>query len=95
MCTYICICILDIRICLRHGDIVFVTYTEPTQPEPAQSATPNADPSGLVPIDALASIKQDKVDDFLDKERGLIKRPKDTKLSVSGWLITIARAHVQ
>ncbi|ORY94257.1 NPL4 family-domain-containing protein [Syncephalastrum racemosum] len=69
---------------LKHGDIVFVTYAEPTQPEPAQTTTTSADPSGLVPIDALASIKQDKVDDFLDKERGLIKRPKDSKFCRHG-----------
>jgi nuclear protein localization family protein 4 len=63
---------------IRHGDIVYVTYTEPIVE--AEPKTPSTDAKGNVAFEKLADIKQDPVDDFLEKQRGLIKRPKDSKL---------------
>jgi nuclear protein localization family protein 4 len=63
----------------RHGDIVYVTYTEP--PMDTESKQPPAsDANGSIAFDKLSHIEQDPVNDFLEKQRGLIKRPKDPKL---------------
>lgn len=58
----------------RHGDIVYITYVEPKTEEP-QTTGANAEAPASV-----ASVKQDEVDDFLEKQRGLIQRKKDPKL---------------
>ncbi|KAI9491155.1 NPL4 family-domain-containing protein [Zychaea mexicana] len=72
---------------LKHGDIVYVSFPELTSTtdaaaSPSSSSAPAQpqprDASGYIPIDDLASVKQDNVDDFLEKQRGLIKRPKDS-----------------
>ncbi|KAF7725616.1 nuclear protein localization protein 4 [Apophysomyces ossiformis] len=68
---------------LKHGDIVFVSYIEPT-PGPLAVHGSQKEASGTVGIDDLQSIKQHQVDDFLEKERGLIKRPKDSKFCRHG-----------
>ncbi|ORZ15764.1 NPL4 family-domain-containing protein [Absidia repens] len=67
---------------LKHGDIIYVTYTEPiVEPEPK---APTPDGKGNITFEKLADIKQDPVDDFLEKQRGLIKRPKDSKFCRHG-----------
>jgi nuclear protein localization family protein 4 len=54
----------------RHGDIIYVTYVEPTLEQQQETN-----------VSVTASpIKQDEVDDFLEKQRGLIDRKKDLKL---------------
>ncbi|KAG0174507.1 nuclear protein localization protein 4 [Apophysomyces sp. BC1034] len=68
---------------LKHGDIVFVSYVEPTV-ETTESHGPRKDTAGYIAIDDLPTIKQDKVDDFLEKQRGLIKRAKDPKFCRHG-----------
>jgi nuclear protein localization family protein 4 len=55
----------------RHGDIIYITYVRPEEEE----TKPNNSNSN-----ALISVKQDAVDDFLEKQRGLIDRKKDLKL---------------
>ncbi|CDS13979.1 hypothetical protein LRAMOSA06151 [Lichtheimia ramosa] len=70
---------------LKHGDIVYVTYAEkPTATEAASSSSTAANSSEFIPMNDLANIKQEPVDDLLEKERGLIKRPKDTKFCRHG-----------
>lgn len=55
----------------RHGDIVYVSYVEPQEPGQAESTESAAQ---------VNNVKQDEVDDFLEKQRGLIHRKKDPKL---------------
>lgn len=62
----------------RHGDIVYITFTEPTTELPPTNSLP--DNSGNLTMQELTHLKQDPVDDFLEKQRGLIKRKRDTKL---------------
>lgn len=57
----------------RHGDIVYVSYVEPQEP---QHDLVNNDSAEIRPN----NVKQDEVDDFLEKQRGLIDRKKDPKL---------------
>lgn len=63
---------------LKHGDIVYITYVEP-KTEEAQTTESNAEASASV-----ANVKQDEVDDFLEKQRGLIQRKKDPKFCRHG-----------
>lgn len=51
----------------RHGDIIYVSYVEP-------------EIQNSVDIPDETQVKQDEVDDFLEKQRGLIDRKKDLKL---------------
>lgn len=51
----------------RHGDIIYVSYVEP-------------EIQNSVEIPNEAQVKKDEVDDFLEKQRGLIDRKKDLKL---------------
>lgn len=48
--------------------------------EADSNQAPASDANGNIAFDKLSHIKQDPVDDFLEKQRGLIKRPKDPKL---------------
>ncbi|KAI8989414.1 NPL4 family-domain-containing protein [Pilobolus umbonatus] len=56
---------------LKHGDIVYVTYVEPQQTMGTES-----------PV--IPTVKQDEVDDYLEKQRGLITRKKDPKFCRHG-----------
>ncbi|KAI8393556.1 NPL4 family-domain-containing protein [Radiomyces spectabilis] len=74
---------------LKHGDIVYITYVEPVQEQEPVKTTqeerkPQTTTSGYIPIEELSNIKQDAVDDFLEKQRGLIQRSKDTKFCRHG-----------
>ncbi|KAI8093238.1 NPL4 family-domain-containing protein [Halteromyces radiatus] len=69
---------------LKHGDIVYVTYTDPEDNKPADIQPPVPDINGNISMDKLAHTKQDPVDDFLEKQRGLIKRSKDPKFCRHG-----------
>ncbi|CAO3614385.1 unnamed protein product [Cunninghamella echinulata] len=67
---------------LKHGDIVYITFTEPVaKPEPTK---PLSEHNGNLTVQELSHLKQDSVDDFLEKQRGLIKRKKDTKFCRHG-----------
>jgi nuclear protein localization family protein 4 len=58
----------------RHGDIIYVSYVEAQPPQQHQEAdATNTEVS-------FNNVKQDEVDNFLEKQRGLIDRPKDQKL---------------
>lgn len=57
----------------RHGDIVYIHYVEPQAPQQQDQAVNDTAASS-------DDIKQDQVDDFLEKQRGLIDRKKDPKL---------------
>ncbi|KAI7896832.1 NPL4 family-domain-containing protein [Mucor mucedo] len=59
---------------LKHGDIIYVTYSKPEEEQVKPNSNENA------PI----SVKQDAVDDFLEKQRGLIDRKKDPKFCRHG-----------
>ncbi|ORE03078.1 polyubiquitin-tagged protein recognition complex, Npl4 component [Rhizopus microsporus var. microsporus] len=63
---------------LKHGDIVYVSYAEQAQPIVNHKDT---DTSSPMPRD---HVKQDPVDDFLEKQRGLIHRKKDPKFCRHG-----------
>ncbi|KAI7846753.1 NPL4 family, putative zinc binding region-domain-containing protein [Circinella umbellata] len=64
---------------LKHGDIVYYHRGSSSSSSTAAAQQPKPkDSSGYIPIDDLQSIKQDEVDNFLEKQRGLIKRPRDT-----------------
>ena len=52
----------------RNGDIIYVSYVEPITEEPSAS------------IESTTTVKQNPVDDFLEKQRGLIDRKRDPKL---------------
>ncbi|KAG1095778.1 hypothetical protein G6F42_018491 [Rhizopus arrhizus] len=64
---------------LKHGDIVYVTYVEPQEPQQQQVVNG----TGSVDINPT-NVKQDQVDDFLEKQRGLIDRKKDPKFCRHG-----------
>lgn len=55
---------------------MYVTYVEPQEPQQQQQAVNG---TGSVDINPN-NVKQDQVDDFLEKQRGLIDRKKDPKL---------------
>jgi nuclear protein localization family protein 4 len=55
----------------RHGDIIYVSYVEAQQQQEQDQQEANA---------ANIDVKQDEVDNFLEKQRGLIDRPKDQRL---------------
>ncbi|EIE81923.1 hypothetical protein G6F46_005649 [Rhizopus delemar] len=63
---------------LKHGDIVYVSYIENNK---STEELNNNDSTVVVPRD---TIKQDAVDDFLEKQRGLIDRKKDPKFCRHG-----------
>lgn len=54
---------------------MYVTYVEPQEPQQQQVVNG----TGSVDINPT-NVKQDQVDDFLEKQRGLIDRKKDPKL---------------
>ncbi|GAA5804888.1 hypothetical protein HPULCUR_010397 [Helicostylum pulchrum] len=56
---------------LKHGDIIYVSYVEP-------------EIQNSVEIPNEAQVKKDEVDDFLEKQRGLIDRKKDLKFCRHG-----------
>lgn len=60
--------------CFRHGDIIYVSYAEQAQPIDNHKDTDSSPPM------LRDHVKQDPVDDFLEKQRGLIHRKKDPKL---------------
>lgn len=70
-----CVCFIYQQHLSRHGDIVYVTYVEPQEPQQQQVVNG----TGSVDINPT-NVKQDQVDDFLGKQRGLIDRKKDPKL---------------
>ncbi|KAI7903927.1 NPL4 family-domain-containing protein [Cokeromyces recurvatus] len=59
---------------LKHGDIVYVHYVDPLVQQQNQSKEETAQ----------RNVKQDEVDDFLEKQRGLIHRKKDPKFCRHG-----------
>ncbi|CEP10539.1 hypothetical protein [Parasitella parasitica] len=63
---------------LKHGDIVYISYVEPQEPHPEDLLNVNS-----VDINPN-NVKQDQVDDFLEKQRGLIDRKKDPKFCRHG-----------
>ncbi|KAI9311699.1 NPL4 family-domain-containing protein [Dichotomocladium elegans] len=62
---------------LKHGDIVYVSYAEDAD---SSVDTANSAATSIIPT----HIKQDPVDDFLEKQRGLISRKKDPKFCRHG-----------
>ncbi|CAG8518029.1 19012_t:CDS:10 [Dentiscutata erythropus] len=58
---------------IGHGELVFVTYQEAVASNSSQ--TNNVGTKASMPSD----IKQDPIDDFLEKQDGLIKRGRDSK----------------
>ncbi|CAO3621179.1 unnamed protein product [Cunninghamella blakesleeana] len=67
---------------LKHGDIVYISFTEPiVEPQPVNNSSDN---NGNLTMQELSHLKQDSVDDFLEKQRGLIKRKRDTKFCRHG-----------
>ncbi|CEG77512.1 hypothetical protein RMATCC62417_12251 [Rhizopus microsporus] len=63
---------------LKHGDIIYVSYAEQAQP------TDNHKDTDISPPMPRDHVKQDPVDDFLEKQRGLIHRKKDPKFCRHG-----------
>ncbi|KAJ3288939.1 nuclear protein localization protein 4, partial [Blyttiomyces sp. JEL0837] len=59
---------------LKHGDMVFVTIAKDAIPEPEPSA--NARPA----VVNHSLVKQAPIDDFMEKQKGTIKRKKDATL---------------
>ncbi|GAN03833.1 endoplasmic reticulum and nuclear membrane proteinc Npl4 [Mucor ambiguus] len=66
---------------LKHGDIVYIHYVEPQEPQQQQKGV-----HGTASLDDIKpnNVKQDEVDDFLEKQRGLIDRKKDPKFCRHG-----------
>lgn len=59
---------------------MYVTFSA-AESAPSETRTaPRTDPSGYVPLNELPSVQQDEVDNYLEKQRGLISRPRDSKL---------------
>ncbi|KAI9352380.1 NPL4 family-domain-containing protein [Pilaira anomala] len=58
---------------LKHGDIIYVTYVEPE----SQHNVP-------IQQEEINNVNQDDVDNFLEKQRGLIDRKKDVKFCRHG-----------
>ncbi|RCI01458.1 nuclear protein localization protein 4 [Rhizopus azygosporus] len=63
---------------LKHGDIIYVSYAEQAQPTDSHKDTDTSSPM------SRDHVKQDPVDDFLEKQRGLIHRKKDPKFCRHG-----------
>ncbi|KAI8365715.1 NPL4 family-domain-containing protein [Blakeslea trispora] len=62
---------------LRHGDIVYISFADSSEQQPSQEKqTQNDSP--------YTNVKQDEVDDYLEKQRGLIDRKKDPKFCRHG-----------
>ncbi|KAI8992135.1 NPL4 family-domain-containing protein [Mycotypha africana] len=69
---------------LKHGDIVYVSYTETQQqPDLEKDTVPITHNKTSNNVD-IPTIKQDEVDDFLESQRGLIHRKKDPKFCRHG-----------
>ncbi|KAF1806301.1 NPL4 family-domain-containing protein [Mucor lusitanicus] len=64
---------------LKHGDIVYIHYVEPQEQQQVANGTAAAS-DDIKPN----HVKQDEVDDFLEKQRGLIDRKKDPKFCRHG-----------
>ncbi|CAG8822801.1 41349_t:CDS:10, partial [Gigaspora margarita] len=58
---------------IGHGELLFITYQETVASDSSQ--TNNVGTKASMPFD----IKQDPIDDFLEKQDGLIKRGRDSK----------------
>ncbi|KAL0097607.1 NPL4 family-domain-containing protein [Phycomyces blakesleeanus] len=72
---------------LQHGSMLFVSYKESSPPSTTSTTTTTATTTTAkdsTPTTGSDAVKQDDIDNFLEKERGLIKRSKDTKFCRHG-----------
>ncbi|CAG8653286.1 2671_t:CDS:10 [Funneliformis mosseae] len=64
---------------INHGDLLYVTFVQPTPETDGSNTMQTESVVTKTTTPAPLNVKQDPVDDLLDKQDGLIKRNKDPK----------------